>query len=93
MNFLNETLEVLKENNKTEQEVLFVKYDGYFSFEKFKEIANIEYDSGFGGQEIPNIEIVGRGWWLERAEYDGSEWWEFKTKPKKPKKLNTNPKI
>lgn len=25
--------------------------------------------------------LVGDGWWIERAEYDGSEWWEFKTIP------------
>ena len=28
---------------------------------------------------------VGDNWWLERAEYDGSEWWEFKTIPKEPR--------
>ena len=25
--------------------------------------------------------LVGDGWWIERFEYDGSEWWEFKTIP------------
>ena len=29
--------------------------------------------------------VVGDNWWLERHEYDGSEWWEFKTIPNKPK--------
>lgn len=28
--------------------------------------------------------IVGDDWWMERHEYDGSEWWEFKELPKKP---------
>lgn len=25
--------------------------------------------------------VVGDDWWLERHEYDGSEWWEFKRLP------------
>ena len=28
--------------------------------------------------------IVGKDFWLERVEYDGSEWWEFKTMPREP---------
>ena len=28
--------------------------------------------------------IVGDDWWLERHEYDGAEWWEFKTLPCEP---------
>ena len=31
---------------------------------------------------IKNIVIVFEdGTWLERGEYDGSEWWEYKQKP------------
>jgi hypothetical protein len=26
--------------------------------------------------------VIGSDWWLERHEYDGSEWWEFKSLPK-----------
>jgi len=84
-NLLDETLEALKDNNKLETDVLFCAHKGYFSFEKFKDLAkDINYDSGYGGAEINNIAIVGDGWWLERGEYDGSEWWEFKTIPVKP---------
>lgn len=25
--------------------------------------------------------VVGKDFWLERGEYDGSEWWSFKTTP------------
>lgn len=31
--------------------------------------------------------LVGDGWWIERAEYDGSEWWEFKTIPTEKDKV------
>ena len=75
--------------------MLFCALDGHFTFEKFKESAkNIYYDSGYGSNEIPmNLVIVGDNWWLERAEYDGSEWWEFKTLPIKPDKEEFNPQL
>jgi len=43
---------------------------------------DVNYNSGFGGQEIAkDLVVVGTGWWMERHEYDGSEWWEFKAPP------------
>lgn len=44
INFLEETIDMLKDCGKTEDDVL----------------------------------------WLERHEYDGSEWWEYKTMPTEP---------
>lgn len=96
-NLLEETLEELENNNKNESDVLFVGFqmeDGclvdYYtgkkhriSWEKFKQLAkNYWYDSGYGCNEVSlSLVIVGDDWWLEREEYDGSEWWEFKQKP------------
>jgi len=49
-------------------------------------LADVCYNNSFGGQEIAeDLLIVGEDWWMERCEYDGSEWWEFKTMPVKPK--------
>lgn len=47
------------------------------SWEKFTEIADFEYDSGFGGQEIAAdlVIIFKNGTFMTRGEYDGSEWW------------------
>ena len=87
MNLLKETLEVLEECNKTEQDILWVSSNdnGYFSFEEFKQLANIEYDNGYGGAEVDySLVIVGEDFWLSRGEYDGSEWWDFNIKPTKP---------
>lgn len=43
---------------------------------------DINYNNGYGSAEVNmNLMIVGDDWWLERHEYDGSEWWEYKTKP------------
>ena len=88
MNLLQETIEMLRDNNKTPKDVKWVGGKGVKStWENFAAVANKEYDDGFGGQEVAqDLLIVGEDWWLERHEYDGSEWWEFKQLPKEPEK-------
>lgn len=97
---LEETIDALKKNNKTEEDVVFCITTGgveldddceeecpasRFSFQIFKRLANFYYDNGFGGVRVDfGLKIVGDSWWLERAQYDGSEWWEFKTMPTPP---------
>lgn len=83
MNLLEETLETLKDLKKEESDVIAViNQEKSFSWEQFKSIAGIEYSSGFGSQEINQwLQIVGNNWWLERNEYDGSEWWILKEYP------------
>lgn len=96
MNLLYETLDILKEHGKTPAMVEFVsvvaegswwdrQIEGWISWGQFEAIANFSYDPGYGGVEIdPLVRVVGVDWWLERHEYDGAEWWEFKTLPRKP---------
>ena len=43
----------------------------------------IEYDNGYGGQELFGRILTNKNSWLERGEYDGSEWWEYRTIPTK----------
>lgn len=89
-NFLKETIEELTENGKSESDVLWVgrgwtgqEYKS--TWEDFKSKADFDYDSGYGGNVIAmDLIVVGKDFWLERHEYDGSEWWEFKTMPKEP---------
>ena len=92
-NLLKETIEIIERNERYESDVLWVgrgfddfskqKYKS--TWEDFKSKADFNYDSGFGGNEIPtDLIVVGNDFWLERHEYDGSEWWEFKTMPKEP---------
>lgn len=86
MNLLAETVHVLATHNLTGADVLWVgSCDGQYaeSWEEFATAATvIEYDDGFGGQEIhAALVVVGDDWWLERGEYDGSEWWAFKRRP------------
>lgn len=86
MNLLKETLEILEEHGRNEDEVVWVgSNDFYTTWEHFKTIANVEYDEGYGSPRIAvDLKVVGGHWWLERHEYDGSEWWEYKTLPYKP---------
>ena len=88
-NFLKETIDVLKYNHKKPKDILWIGIPetGYINWEKFIKLADIEYNNGYGSPEINTcLIIVGKNWWLERHQYDGSEWWEFKTLPKKPNK-------
>ena len=86
MTLLQETIRVLDENGKKPQDVLWVGInDCHFTWADFVNLADVEYDDGFGAVEVrEDLLIVGTNWWLERREYDGSEWWAFKTRPEKP---------
>lgn len=96
-NLLQETIEVLNEHNKTLDDVVcicdigerwdrekreYIDFSGRISVEDFKKIADRKYDSGFGCAEVnENLLVIGDDFWLERREYDGSEWWEYQVFP------------
>lgn len=85
-NLLVETREVLEDNNKTINDINWVGNNKfYFDVNEFLNIANVEYDDSYGAPEVAqDLLVVGDNWWLERHEYDGSEWWEYKEIPLKP---------
>jgi hypothetical protein len=86
VNLLQETISVLTDNGKTPSDVRWVGC-GLVSapWEEFARLADRTYDNGYGGAEVSGLlVIVGDDWWLERHEYDGSEWWEFKRLPTRP---------
>ena len=99
INLYEEIIGILEAHNKTIADIQYIIYPKIINnFESiynklytvdindFMEIAKrTNYDNGYGGNEIPlSLKIVGKDWWLERDEYDGSEWFEYKTLPKKP---------
>jgi hypothetical protein len=86
INLLEETLQTLESHGKTESDVRWVGCSTHkVSWEDFKRVANVKYDCGYGGQEVAaDLIIVGDNWHLERRQYDGSEWWEFKRTPVEP---------
>lgn len=87
MNLLKETKDVLKMHDKTLDDI---KWIGSPSFKVNKELAlkvfgKTYYDAGYGAQKVAkDLLVVGEYWWLERHEYDGSEWWEYKEMPNMP---------
>jgi hypothetical protein len=42
------------------------------------------YYNGYGSQELFGIIWYVDGSWSERVEYDGSEWWGYRSCPKIP---------
>lgn len=81
-NLLRETIEELKENGKSESDVLWVGrgYDTIYvkpyktTWEDFKKKANFEYDNGYGGNEIPMDLIDGYAKKHNSAKECGSEY-------------------
>lgn len=82
-NLLKETIATLENNNKSEEDVVAViSSTCKITWLMFKKRSDFNYNNGYGINEIPqDLKIVGEGFWLERGEYDGSEWWEFKCMP------------
>lgn len=87
-NLWEETIEFLKENDKTFEDVLYIQGDDFrVTKENFETVAkDTNYDSGYGAQHIAkDLVLVGEDWWIERYEYDGAEWWDFKSIPARSK--------
>ena len=92
-NFLEETEEAILDSGHKIEDVMFIgSSDGEYrlNYEEFKNIADFEYDDGYGSQEIASDLIIyfKDHTYIERGEYDGSEWWEYNT----PKDFNENDK-
>lgn len=85
INLLSETTKFLEENGKSLDDVLWIgNRDGkeIIPVSDFLMGANRMYDDGYGSNEVSlDLVIVGNDWWLERSDYDGCEWWEYKTIP------------
>lgn len=92
---LAETVAAIEENEHGVEDVVWVEWHDKRAWPKiesfsctwaeFATIAAERYDSGYGLAEIDEgLKVVGKDWWLERHEYDGSEWWEYKTMPVQP---------
>lgn len=86
-NLYDETEKLLIEHGKAIADIAFVSGNGHeIPLDNFLKIAkDFSYDDGYGSAEVPlDLLIVGKDWWMERHEYDGSEWWEYKTLPCRP---------
>lgn len=82
MNLLEETVEDIVNSGHSALDIIFIGSveSGYScSWDQFKLIADIDYDCGFGGQEIASDLIIAfsDGHTMWRHEYDGSECWRY----------------
>ena len=78
MNLLDETTEFMEENGHSFEDIFHIGNHKYeCSVEDFYRLANIEYDEGYGSQEIAcDLRIYFKnGDIMYRREYDGSETW------------------
>lgn len=62
---------------------------GYSENDLIEFLGNLdfEYDDGYGSQELDGTVWLQDGTWLDRGEYDGSEWWAHRMLPIIPHKL------
>ena len=87
INLLDETVEAIRKAGKSRTDVNWVgTIDGeyYCSMDHFAQMAEtFDYDNGYGGQEVRDslVVVFTDGSWLERGEYNGAEWWEYKAIP------------
>lgn len=84
-NFLEETLEALREYDKTPTDIHWIgtlNGNAVMSWPMFKEHADFEYNDDFRGVNSQLV-IVGGDWWMER-DYDDNlgDSWAFRTMPK-----------
>ena len=85
-NLWEETISELTIHGKSFDDVKYIQGANFgITKENFERVAKkSKYHSGFGAAEVADdLVVVGDNWWLERHEYDGSEWWEYKEKPKR----------
>lgn len=88
MNLLEETIDAIQHSGHSIQDVDWVgaKSFGWFDWDAFSNVADVRYDSGYGGQEVASDLIVhfSDDTYLRRMEYDGSEWWEYQRPMARP---------
>ena len=81
-NLLQETIQGIEDSGHEVQDIVFIGsvVSGYScTWDDFLLLADVEYDSVFGAQEVAyDLTIVFKdGSTMWRNEYDGSEWWEY----------------
>lgn len=87
MNLLKETKKAMSRSGYTIDDIAWVGCDSFrIPTDVFIERADTEYDNGIGAPEVAQdlVIVLRDGSWMERAEYDGSEWWSLKRTPRMP---------
>ena len=82
MNLLQETIGDIKQSGHSPEEIIFIgsEESGHScTWAEFQKIADVEYDNGFGCQEVASdlVIVFSDGAKMWRHEYDGSEEWHY----------------
>lgn len=96
MNLWEETIEKLIKNERTFDDILVVCGKNFqITKENFRNIAQkTEYYNGYGYQKVAyDLKLIGKDFAMLRVESNGSEWWEFVSLIKYPKKMETITKL
>ena len=67
---------------RTEASAQGVNKEALMSFFNTLPERAVNYFDGYGSQEWDGWISFTDGSWIERSEYDGSEWWAYKSCPK-----------
>lgn len=91
-NLYEETNRILEAHDFNWGDILWIgTREGLIPEDDWAKLFNVSYDDGYGSTKVAqNLLVVGKDWWLERHEYDGAEWWEFKRYPQMPSNLLSN---
>lgn len=97
MNLLAETISDINSSGHDISEIVFIgsEESGHScTWDKFTSLADKDYHSGYGAQEVASdlIVVFSDGATMKRGEYDGSEWWEYSkpfTKPEATKEITS----
>lgn len=94
-NLKEETILCLEEHGKTKDNIKWIGCSKFkIPIDLFWKLADNSYDECYGPEEVAaDLLIVGDDWWLERHEYDGYEWWEYKKLPQEPEKILSIPTL
>ena len=81
-NLLTETVRFMESIGESPGDIIFIgsEHSGYAcTWDEFVILADREYDSGFGAQEVADdlIIVFSDGCRMYRHEYDGSEGWRY----------------
>lgn len=94
-NLKKETLLCLEKHGKTKDDIKWIGCSKFkIPIDLFWMVADNLYDEGYGTEEVAaDLLIVGDDWWLERHEYDGAEWWEYKSMCSEPEEIKDVPTL
>ena len=65
--------QTIRDESKFKLNPLYTKDE----YDKFLNFLDFDYDNGYGGQLLYGVIFCENGIWLQRGEYDGSEWWDI----------------